>query len=276
MQLCSFWRARGAPASAEERIVRFRRILQSAQSFPHYKRALRIADLDTPESLRGVRDVGAALQRLPIQPEAMMFRDTWIKAGVAPRLSHPLAIASRTAIVGASFRAVPGTRLFHWGEDVRPLEAFAPQTLAADIFHLRAIANAVETGRLNLRQVRHALIAFSGAVQGDLTRRDLDTLWRVFQVPIFEQRLGGDGMPIARECEVHDGLHVAAENAVVEQIGGELVLTSLTDVASPLLRVRTGYRANLVEGLCHCGRADARIRSLGRVEQHTAALSANG
>jgi len=274
MQLCSLWRARRAHVSAEERIVRFRRILQSAQSFPHYRRALRVADLDTREAMRGVDNIAAALERLPVQPETMMFRDAWAKPRMTPRLCHPLAITSRTAIVAADFQAEPDSRLFRWSEDTRALESFAPQTIAADVFHLRAIAGAMETGHLSLRPLRHAVIAFSGAAQGDLTQRDLDILWRVFQVPTFEQRLGGDGVPIARECEVHDGLHVALENAVVEQIDGELVLTSLTDTACPVLRVRTGYAATMVEGLCHCGRAESRIRGLARLERHTAALSA--
>lgn len=274
MQLCSFWRPRRAHVSAEERIVRFRRILQSAQSFPHYQRALRVAGLDCREALRGVHSIGAALERLPVQPESLMFRDAWAKPRVTPRLSHPLPIRSRIAIVAADFEAAD-SRVFRWSEDACSLEDFSPQTLAADVFHLRAITGAIQSGHLSLRPLRHAVIAFSGAAQGDLTPRDLDVLWRVFQVPVFEQRLGGDGMPIARECEVHDGLHVAAENAVVEHIDGELVLTSLTDTACPVLRVRTGYTATLVEGLCHCGRSELRLRGLARRRPSAAARRAS-
>ena len=223
-----------------------------------------------------MHDVGAALRRLPLQPEALMCRDTWVKACTPPRLWHPLSIPSRTAVVAANFAAAPATRVFRGIEDARAMEAFAPQTLAADVFHLRAMVAGVEAGKLSLRQVRHAIIAFSGPTQGDLTGRDLDLLWRVFQVPIFEQRLGGDGAPVARECEVHDGMHVALENAEVELIDGELVLTSLTDTACPVLRVRTGYSASVADGLCHCGRAEPRIRRLARLEQRALAHSAAG
>ena len=274
MQLCSLWRTRRAHVSAEERIVRFRRVLRSAQDFPHYRRALRTAELDSGEGLRGVTNITAALKRLPVQPETMMFRNASARPRKAPRLRHPLPIDSRTAIVAADFQVEPGTRLFRWSEDAHSLESFLPQTMAADVFHLRAIAGEVEAGHLSLRPLRHAVIAFSGAAQGDLTQRDLDILWRVFQVPTFEQRLGGDGVPIARECEVHDGLHIATENAIVEQIDGELVLTSLTDTVCPVLRVRTGYAATVVEGLCHCGRAEARLRGLARIERHALALGA--
>jgi len=36
-----------------------------------------------------------------------------------------------------------------------------------------------------------------------------DLVWHAFKVPVFEQLRGEHGGIIARECEVHDGLHIS-------------------------------------------------------------------
>ncbi|MDQ6691947.1 MAG: phenylacetate--CoA ligase [Candidatus Dormibacteraeota bacterium] len=75
--------------------------------------------------------------------------------------------------------------------------------------------------------------------------------------------LGGPG--VAVECNRHDGLHIFEDHFLAEvvdpdtgrQLGageeGELVLTSLTREASPVVRYRTRDRVVLVEETCDCG-----------------------
>ncbi|MGH3391375.1 MAG: phenylacetate--CoA ligase family protein, partial [Actinomadura sp.] len=75
------------------------------------------------------------------------------------------------------------------------------------------------------------------------------------------------GPGVAAECvEVGDGLHVQEDHFLVETIDpetgvpvaegrpGELVFTTLTKEALPLLRYRTGDIATLTSGRCECGR----------------------
>jgi phenylacetate-CoA ligase len=89
--------------------------------------------------------------------------------------------------------------------------------------------------------------------------------------------LGGPG--VAVECGEHDGLHVFEDHFLVETVDtesgrpvpmgveGELVLTSLTRRASPIVRYRTRDRVVLVDEPCACGSPFRRISKLrGRTD----------
>jgi phenylacetate-CoA ligase len=88
------------------------------------------------------------------------------------------------------------------------------------------------------------------------------------------------GPGVAVEClEQRSGLHVNEDHFLVEVIDpqdgrriapgdeGELVFTTLTKEALPLIRYRTGDIGRLVEDPCPCGRTTARITGLrGRLD----------
>ena len=87
------------------------------------------------------------------------------------------------------------------------------------------------------------------------------------------------GPGVAGECEAREGLHVADDHflpeivdpatGAVRPVGeqGELVLTTLTKRALPLIRYRTGDITTLSEAPCACGRTSARIARLkGRAD----------
>jgi phenylacetate-CoA ligase len=87
------------------------------------------------------------------------------------------------------------------------------------------------------------------------------------------------GPGVAWECSERNGLHVAEDHFLPEIVDpatgrnlaageeGELVLTSLTKEAYPLLRYRTGDRTALLTEPCPCGRTSVRIARLrGRVD----------
>ena len=98
-------------------------------------------------------------------------------------------------------------------------------------------------------------------------------LERAFDCPAYDiyglSEIIGPG--VAGECEARDGLHVADDHflpeIVVPDTGavlgpgreGELVLTSLTKRAMPMIRYRTGDITTLTEAPCRCGRTTARI-----------------
>ena len=83
---------------------------------------------------------------------------------------------------------------------------------------------------------------------------------------------GGDGMQIAAECEVHDGMHINAETYVVEIIKdgervsegelGEVVLTNLEATATPFIRYNIHDVAALTHAPCTCGRGLPRLSHL--------------
>jgi len=79
------------------------------------------------------------------------------------------------------------------------------------------------------------------------------------------------------ECEAQAGLHVNESEFVAEVIDpatgapareGELVLTNLGRLGSPLVRYRTGDRVRLAPAPCACGRTFARLEGgiLGRLD----------
>ena len=89
--------------------------------------------------------------------------------------------------------------------------------------------------------------------------------------------LGGPG--VAVECHRHDGLHVFEDHYLAEVVDpetgrpvpigepGELVLTSLTREASPVVRYRTRDRTVLVDEACPCGSPFRRMRKVhGRTD----------
>jgi phenylacetate-CoA ligase len=68
------------------------------------------------------------------------------------------------------------------------------------------------------------------------------------------------GPGVAAECpEARDGLHVQEDHFLAEEVDGELVFTTLTKEALPLLRYRTGDVATLTRVPCACGRTLARM-----------------
>jgi phenylacetate-CoA ligase len=82
------------------------------------------------------------------------------------------------------------------------------------------------------------------------------------------------GPGVAGECEVREGLHVADDHFLPEIVDavsgaplppgaqGELVLTTLTKRALPMIRYRTGDITTLALQPCRCGRTSARIARL--------------
>ncbi|MWA06229.1 AMP-binding protein [Actinomadura sp. LD22] len=87
------------------------------------------------------------------------------------------------------------------------------------------------------------------------------------------------GPGVATECLQQDGLHVNEDHFIVETVDpatgepvedgapGELVFTTPTKQALPLLRYRTGDIASLARGECPCGRTLVRMsKVIGRAD----------
>jgi phenylacetate-CoA ligase len=82
------------------------------------------------------------------------------------------------------------------------------------------------------------------------------------------------GPAVAFECEAREGLHISEDHFFPEVVDpetgaplsegeeGELVLTTLTTRAYPLIRFRTGDRVRFLPGDCPCGRTLKRLERL--------------
>ncbi len=87
------------------------------------------------------------------------------------------------------------------------------------------------------------------------------------------------GPGVSNSCSQHDGLHIFEDHFYPEIIDsktgevlpygekGELVITSLTKQAFPIIRYRTGDITSLDQTPCRCGRTHARMKSvMGRAD----------
>jgi len=252
-------------ASSDLRLTRFKRVLLAAQQAPRYQSLLIEIGLSTPEAVSSVVSVEHVLRRLsPIDLEE--FRGTLAEfesaRGMRPVLESFSAPFSRThqtaktAMLHPGFAPAPGVKVLKgpWPEE---LGHFAATALAAPVKLLREIASAVERGYDQMHPLEHFIVPFTGYQAGELTDEDREQFWRVFQVPVFEQRLGFDGRVIAHECEVHQGLHITGDRALFElHTDSELLLTPLP---APELGMGTQATGSNQDDCCECGNFEPRL-----------------
>ncbi len=117
---------------------------------------------------------------------------------------------------------------------------------------------------------------FGGEPLGDRLRN----LTRSWGLEIFENTSLGDVCG-ASECRQHDGFHAYEDLAYIECVDpltaepvadgdiGELVVTTLVDRLTPLVRYRTGDLVTINRGPCGCGRTHSRFKLHGRASDQT-------
>lgn len=109
------------------------------------------------------------------------------------------------------------------------------------------------------------------------TRQELESAFNIKAYDSYGlSEMMGPG--IAFECQEQDGLHIWSDHYIVEILDengeevaegekGELVLTSLTKEALPIIRYHTGDITRRLASECPCGRTSDRIsRILGRAD----------
>ena len=259
------WTRPHAHSEMDVRLARFRRVLRAAQRTSGYQPVLASAGLATPEALALVDSVEATLKRIPaIDLEEFRACQAAFESPGGLRTSpqkfrSPLEYTPKMAILMDGFEAAAGIKVMthNWSKGLRQ---FGASALAAPVGVLRTLAAAVESGREEVPAPRQYVVGFTGGEQGELAEEDRERFWRVFQVPVFEQRLGFDGRVIAYECEAHNGLHIMPEHAAFEETtDSELLLTSLTDLRYPTLRVGTQLAGSIQHDCCDCGNAASRL-----------------
>jgi phenylacetate-CoA ligase len=93
-----------------------------------------------------------------------------------------------------------------------------------------------------------------------------------FQAPVFNTYGSREFMSIAGECEHRNGLHVNAENLLVETRGAawegpsEILVTDLHNYGMPFVRYEIGDMGTVSDAVCTCGRGLPLLNSIeGRV-----------
>jgi phenylacetate-CoA ligase len=152
---------------------------------------------------------------------------------------------------------------------------FGSQVLVSTPSYALVIAAAVRDAGIDPSSLSLELGLFGGEPWTDGLRAEIERALPGLRAVNFYGLSEMCGPGVATEClEVRDGLHVNEDHFLVEVVDpssgsvlpegteGELVFTTLTKEAMPLLRYRTGDIASLVRGPCACGRTLARLRGL--------------
>jgi phenylacetate-CoA ligase len=204
---------------------------------------------------------------------AATFRGySWAGAGPGTRQLHLWG----TSPVPQPFLARRKTRLYDWlynrrvlgafglsdattAEYLRQVEAFRPEVIVAYANALYAFARSLKEHGLVPTPPRSIVV---GAEKLHGFQRLL--IEEVFRAPVFETYGSREFMLMAAQCERRQGLHVTAENLIVEVVDeegrpvpqgaeGRVVVTDLYNYAMPFVRYANGDRA-VAGGRCDCGR----------------------
>jgi len=100
-----------------------------------------------------------------------------------------------------------------------------------------------------------------------------ETISEAFHAPVFNRYGSREVGCIATECDAHLGLHINMETQLVEIIDdqgeyckpgeeGEIVVTSLTNYAMPLIRYRMGDMGIWADKECTCGRGATLLKTV--------------
>jgi len=158
------------------------------------------------------------------------------------------------------------------------LQDFRPDGLCGTPSFVLHVAETLRAagGRPETLGIRYGM--FGAEPWTDAMRAALEREWGCPAYDIYGlSEIIGPG--VAGECEARDGLHVMDDHFLPEIVDpasgapraegeeGELVLTTLTKRALPMLRYRTGDISALTTEPCRCGRTSARIARLkGRAD----------
>jgi phenylacetate-coenzyme A ligase PaaK-like adenylate-forming protein len=236
--------------------------LRAALDAPVYRNRLSAARLSHPSR---VTEVEAAIAHLaPISKEEYVaaYRNR-PRTGL---LGFPEQEESTSAMLVPYAKARLGLdripKVTSGTPDARLDDLYSSTALADFAGDLYRLSKALKQPARTDWQLDQAVVVFSGLDAGVLTGEQRDELWERYQVPLFEQFVGPDGAIVASECEIHAGMHIKVDRAVIECLDGEIVLTSLTDLTCPAIRVRTRIHGCVDTSACECGRTEPRLTHL--------------
>ncbi|MGQ9570399.1 MAG: phenylacetate--CoA ligase family protein [Thermodesulfovibrionales bacterium] len=146
-------------------------------------------------------------------------------------------------------------------EYVKCINDFKPVQILAYTESIYELSRFIEREKLSIYSPMSIMVS-AGVLQMHMR----ETIERVFKAPVFNRYGSREVGPIACECDHHEGLHVFPLNYYIEILrhdgtpaapgeSGEVVITSLTNFAMPLIRYRIGDMGAWSENPCTCGRA---------------------
>ena len=174
--------------------------------------------------------------------------------------------------IGASVLPVSEAEL---PQQVKIMQDFRTTALVGMPSYALTIAGAMEQMQVDANSLSLRVGIFGAEPWSEERRREIEERLHIRAYDIYGlSEMGGPG--VAGECPDRCGLHLAEDHFLVEvldpQTGqplpegqeGELVFTTLTKEALPLLRYRSGDLATIDTTPCACGRTTARMSRVFR------------
>jgi phenylacetate-CoA ligase len=154
-----------------------------------------------------------------------------------------------------------------WNDVYSRAVKFRPLAIVGYVSSLEAFAAYLQRTERTIPGVRCAIAAAE-----PLDHHARHRIERGLGVPLFNTYGSREFMSIAAECECRDGLHVHAENLIVETrdhdstTPSEILVTDLHNYGMPFVRYETGDLGRLTDAPCGCGRGLPRLHAIdGRV-----------
>jgi phenylacetate-CoA ligase len=148
-------------------------------------------------------------------------------------------------------------------ECVRQINRYRPKTIVGYTTALCLLAQYLRDHHLEIARPNAVVTAAEGV--NSLQRQLMEA---AFGAPVFVPYGSREFMLIAMECEQHNGLHISADNLIVEVLApegevGEIVITDLHNYGMPFIRYKIGDLGVATSRQCPCGRG---LPLLERVE----------
>ncbi len=150
---------------------------------------------------------------------------------------------------------------------------FGARVLCATPSYALAIAELAEREGADLKKAGLEIGIFGAEPWSEAMRREIESRLGLRAMDIYGlSEIMGPG--VAVECEAQDGLHGWEDHFLFEIIdpetgrnaregeAGELVITTLTKQALPMIRYRTRDITRLTRERCACGRTHARLKRI--------------
>ncbi len=160
------------------------------------------------------------------------------------------------------------TTLAKYAEELR---RFKPKAINAYTSAIWLLAQYLE--KMGVRDIKPEAVFTSCEMLFDYQR---ETISRAFDCEVFDYYSGRDTTLQANECPAHSGYHLSIENAIVEFLRegreaepgeiGQIVLTDLSNFATPFIRYQIGDLGVPSSDRCACGRTLPLMKKvMGRV-----------
>jgi phenylacetate-CoA ligase len=178
--------------------------------------------------------------------------------------------------IGAS--VIPASSQANVSDQITIMKDFKTTALICSPTTALSLARFMKSMDIHSEQMHLKRAVLGSEPYSEITRKEIE---EAFHIDVYDSygisEVMGPG--VSGECEKRNGLHINEDHFIVEVINpktsqplsageeGELVFTTITKEAFPLIRYRTGDRAFLVPGACDCGRTFVRMsRVKGRTD----------